>query len=117
MQIDKNLIRGFARSMEKQALNIDPALVGALIGGGLGGTAGYHLTEDPRKRVRNMLLAGAAGALGGSLVGKRLFKRPPQPRPDDAMARVVREYMSEPQVQGEILRRLQPAEQPFWLSH
>lgn len=72
MMIDRNVIRGFARSMEKQALDLDPAIIGALLGAGGGGLAGYHLTEDPRHRVRNMLLGGGAGALGGGLIGGRI---------------------------------------------
>jgi len=61
-------IYGFALEMEKQA-DISPELIGALLGAGGAGAAGYGLTDDPRKKVRNALLAALAGGAGGYALG------------------------------------------------
>ena len=67
-------VRSFGHEMdsilEKEAFDIDlPTALGALGAGG-GGLAGYAMTQDPNKKMRNAILAALLGGGAGWGVGR-----------------------------------------------
>lgn len=65
-------LKAFAETVQTKLADISPQLLGALLGGAGLGTLAYTQTDDPRKKLRNALLAGGAGALGGHFLGGKI---------------------------------------------
>ena len=70
------VIQSFAEEMVKTA-DLSPEVIGLLLGGAGGAGLGYKMTGDPRKKTRNAILAGLAGAAGGTVLGGELGEDAP----------------------------------------
>ncbi len=89
-------LKSFAETLEKLALDISPELGGGLLGALGAGAAGYGMTDDPRKKVRNALLAALAGGAGGAVLGGAMSggEAPVDPKKIEEMTR--QRFLSDP---------------------
>ena len=71
MHLNPTKLHSFATELEKIAIDLDPQLVTALLGAGAAGYGGYKLTKDPRAKARNAVLGAlVGGGLGYGLGGE-----------------------------------------------